>query len=70
MRPADEAAADELGRKAILDSTEDLGEESGDLTPGADPEPEDGDTSNRRRLLAFAREAENFGARKMPSSST
>jgi len=56
----DEAAADELGRKAILDSTEDLGEESGDLAPGADPEMEDGETSNRRRLLAFAREAEKL----------
>ena len=56
----DEAAADELGRKAILDSTEDLGGEGGDLAPGADPEPEDGETSNRRRLLAFAREAEKL----------
>lgn len=57
---ADEAAADELGRKAILDSTEDLGEESGDLVPGADPDMEEGETSNRRRLLAFAREAEKL----------
>ena len=56
----DAAAADELGRKAILDSTEDLGGEGGDLAPGADPEPEDGETSNRRRLLAFAREAEKL----------
>ena len=57
---ADEASADELGRKAILDSTEDLGEEIGDFVPGADPETEDGDTSNRRRLLAFAREADKL----------
>lgn len=56
----DAATADEIGRKAILDSTEDLGEEIGDLTPGADPEPEEGDTSTRRRLLAFAREAEKL----------
>jgi superfamily II DNA or RNA helicase len=56
----DEVAADELGRKAILDLTEELGEESGDLTPGADPESDEGDTSNRRRLLAFAREADKL----------
>jgi superfamily II DNA or RNA helicase len=56
----DEAAADEVGRKAVLDSTEDLGEETGDLAPGADPEMEEGETSNRRKLLAFAREAEKL----------
>jgi len=56
----DEAAADELGRKAVLDSTEELGEESGDLAPGADHEQEAGETSNRRKLLAFAREAEKL----------
>lgn len=56
----DEAAADELGRKSVLDSTEELGEETGDLAPGADPEQEEGETSNRRKLLAFAREAEKL----------
>ncbi len=57
---ADETAADELGRKAILDATEELGEESGDVAPGADPEVEEGETANRRRLLAYAREADKL----------
>lgn len=53
---ADETSADELGRKAVLDSTGDTGEESSDAVPGADS-AEDGDASLRRRLLGFAREA-------------
>jgi superfamily II DNA or RNA helicase len=52
----DESAADELGRKSVLDATEDIGEETSDVVPGADPENE-GDNPVRRRLLAFAREA-------------
>jgi superfamily II DNA or RNA helicase len=52
----DEASADELGRKAVLDATEDIGDETSDVVPGADPEG-DGDNPVRRRLLAFAREA-------------
>jgi superfamily II DNA or RNA helicase len=60
IEAANEAEADELGRKAILDTTEEPGEEIGDVTPGADPETEEGETSNRRRLLAFAREAERL----------
>jgi len=52
----DEASADELGRKSVLDVTEDLGDEASDVVPGADPESE-GDNPVRRRLLAFAREA-------------
>lgn len=55
----DESAADELGRKAVLDATQDIGEESSDVLPGADPElpDDDGQNSVRRRLLGFAREA-------------
>jgi hypothetical protein len=56
----DEAAADELGRKAVLDSTEDLGTESSDVTPGADPESDEGDQPLRRRLLGFAGEAKKL----------
>lgn len=56
----DEADADELGRKAVLDSTEDLGTESSDVTPGADPESDAGDLPLRRRLLGFAREAKKL----------
>ncbi|PYP84835.1 MAG: ATP-dependent helicase [Blastocatellia bacterium AA13] len=55
----DEKAADELGRKSVLDATDDLGDETSDVMPGADPEPE-GDNPVRRRLLAFAREAKRL----------
>jgi superfamily II DNA or RNA helicase len=57
LEVSDAAAADELGRKAVLDSTEDLGAESSDVTPGADPESEAGDHPLRRQLVGFAREA-------------
>ena len=56
LEAGDTASADELGRKAVLDVTEDLGDEASDVVPGADPEPE-GENPLRRRLLAFAREA-------------
>ena len=56
LEASDETAADELGRKSVLDATDDLGEEPSDVMPGADPETE-GDNPVRRRLLAFAREA-------------
>lgn len=56
LEAGDEVSADELGRKAVLDATEDIGEESSDVAPGADPEAE-GDNPLRRRLLGFAREA-------------
>ena len=59
LEASDETAADELGRRAVLDATEDLGEESSDVVPGADPEAE-GDNPIRRRLLAFAREAKRL----------
>jgi superfamily II DNA or RNA helicase len=56
LEATDETAADELGRKSVLDATDDLGVETSDTMPGADPETE-GDNPQRRRLLAFAREA-------------
>lgn len=59
LEASDETAADELGRRAVLDATQDLGEESSDVVPGADPEAE-GDNPVRRRLLAFAREAKRL----------
>jgi len=59
LEAADTTAADELGRKSVLDATEDLGDEASDVAPGADPEKE-GDNPVRRRLLAFAREAKKL----------
>jgi hypothetical protein len=59
LEAADTTAADELGRKSVLDATEDLGDEASDVAPGADPENE-GDNPVRRRLLAFAREAKKL----------
>jgi superfamily II DNA or RNA helicase len=56
LEASDETSADELGRKSVLDASEDIGDETSDVTPGADPEA-DGDNPVRRRLLAFAREA-------------
>lgn len=51
--------ADELGRRAVLDTTYDETMEGADVTPGADDEPgEDEAARNRRRLRAMAREAE------------
>lgn len=59
LEASDETSADELGRKSVLDVTEDLGEGASDVMPGADPEIE-GDHPVRRRLLAFAREAKRL----------
>ena len=59
LEACDESAADELGRKSVLDATDDLGEDSSDVAPGAEPEAE-GDNPLRRRLLAFAREAKRL----------
>jgi superfamily II DNA or RNA helicase len=59
LEATDENSADELGRKSILDSTEDIGEETSDTMPGADPELED-ENPVRRRLRAFAREAKQL----------
>lgn len=59
LEATDETAADELGRKSVLDATDDLGEATSDVMPGADPEVE-GENPVRRRLLAFAREAKRL----------
>jgi superfamily II DNA or RNA helicase len=59
LEAVDTTAADEIGRKSVLDATEDLGGEASDVAPGADPENE-GDNPVRRRLLAFAREAKKL----------
>lgn len=59
LEASDERMADELGRKALLDATEDLAEEVSDVVPGADSELEP-DNPLRRRLLTFAREAKRL----------
>ncbi len=51
--------ADEVGRRVVLDLTDDEASEGMDVAPGADVvEEEAGDTQERRRLREFAREAE------------
>lgn len=50
-----EVEADEVGRRSLFDLLDD-GEAVADATPGADLD--DGDHPNRRKLLAFARDAE------------
>ena len=57
VEAADPETADEIGRKSVLDAVEDSGEETSDEAPGADTEVSDEENANRRRLLAFAREA-------------
>lgn len=57
----DIAEADVLGRASVLDTADDEALESADVTPGADSDSAGGDgiqSSNRRRLLALARQAE------------
>jgi superfamily II DNA or RNA helicase len=53
---ADEA--DALGRAAVLDGADDDAIESIDAIAGADDDVEEGHSPQRRRLLAFAREAD------------
>jgi len=53
----DVAEADRLGRSAVLDLPDEETVESADATPGADGEPEPGDTPHRRRLRRFAARA-------------
>lgn len=51
--------ADEIGRRDVLDLTDDESAEGMDVVPGADAEEGDEpDHPNRRRLLAFARDAD------------
>ncbi|MGN9911111.1 helicase-related protein [Phytohabitans sp. LJ34] len=54
----DEAEADALGRAAVFDLPDEETYESVDLAPGADTD--DGGSPERRRLLAFARRAEQL----------
>jgi superfamily II DNA or RNA helicase len=54
----DEAEADALGRAAVFDLPDEETYESIDLVPGADTD--DGGSPERRRLLAFARRAEQL----------
>ncbi|EOD67657.1 helicase-related protein [Amycolatopsis vancoresmycina] len=51
--------ADRIGRATVLDLAEDEAAESVDITPGADDVAEGGNTE-RRRLLEFARRAEQL----------
>ena len=53
---ADESSVQEMGRKTVMDVTDDAGDEASDIIPGADAEAE-GESPLRRRLLGFAREA-------------
>ncbi|MBI4369149.1 MAG: DEAD/DEAH box helicase [Elusimicrobia bacterium] len=53
----DVATADELGRKIVLDTHDDLGDELLDIPSGADSDNPDSDNPNRRKLRAFEREA-------------
>lgn len=50
--------ADEVGRRTVLDFTEDDAAEAVDVPPGADPGEEAEENRLRRRLLDYAREAE------------
>ena len=54
------AEADALGRAVVLDQAEDEAAETADTTPGADPETGEEDSAPRRRLVAFARDAETL----------
>lgn len=55
--------ADELGRRAVLDQTEDENTEGIDVTPGTQ-ESDDESSSYRRRLLAYATEADTLAGAK------
>ena len=53
--------ADAIGRRTLFDQVEEESAEGADLTPGGDPGAEEsGETGERRRLLALAREAEGL----------
>ena len=55
-----EQEADERGRAVVLDHADDEALESTDATPGADAEQDGSASPTRKRLLAFAREAERL----------
>ena len=53
------AEADQLGRSSVMDLADDEALETADATPGADPDADPTQTTTeRRRLLSFARDAE------------
>ncbi len=65
------AAADELGRKTVLDILVDESAESADVTPGCDT-GDDAESSHRKRLLKLAREVERLkgkGDRKLQAAT-
>ena len=52
--------ADELGRSLVFDDSSLEGDEVLDTVPGSDDEHEEGTSPNRKKLQAFAREAERL----------
>jgi superfamily II DNA or RNA helicase len=54
------AEADELGRRTVLDQVDDETNEGIDVTPGSQ-ETDDDASNHRKRLLAYAREADALG---------
>ncbi|HUZ26547.1 MAG TPA: helicase-related protein [Streptosporangiaceae bacterium] len=54
---ADVAEADQLGRSAVLDLPDEETYESADAAAGADDDPAEGETPQRRRLRRFAKQA-------------
>src|SRR5690625_2384065 len=52
--------ADEIGRRSVLDQMEEDAQEGVDVTPGSQLDGEQSASALRRRLLAFAEEAENL----------
>jgi superfamily II DNA or RNA helicase len=60
----DEAEADEMGRRAVLDQDESDTIEPIDITPGSDASQESADRTVRDRLRAYAREAEALFGKK------
>ena len=60
------AEADQLGRSSVMDLADDEALETADATPGADPDADPTQTTTeRRRLLSFARDAEALEGPKL-----
>jgi superfamily II DNA or RNA helicase len=63
--------ADDVGRRDVLDLTEDESAEGMDVIPGADTDAgDDPELPNRRRLLALARDAETLEGKNDPKLAT
>jgi ERCC4-related helicase len=60
LEAPDVETADEIGRKAVLDVQDDIDSEAEDAVAGSDAEASEGESPARRRLLAFAREADKL----------